>query len=70
MKRRKNNNKKNKVKSVKVALVLSAQPSQSVTGAGGVFMPTYGLVKEDAQPTRLFRTVNNFSIDDSRSTSE
>lgn len=45
MKRRKNNNKKNKVKSVKVALVLSAQPSQSVTGAGGVFMPTYGLVK-------------------------
>lgn len=35
----------NKVKSVKVVLVLSAQPSQSVTGAGRVFMPTYGFGK-------------------------
>lgn len=68
--KREKTKKKVKVKSVKVAFVLSAQPSQSVTGADRVFMPTYGLVKEDAQPTRLFRTVNNFSIDDSRSTSE
>lgn len=37
--------KTNKVKSVKVVLVLSAQPSQSVTGAGRVFMPTYGFGK-------------------------
>lgn len=68
--KREKTKKKVKVKSVKVAFVLNAQSSQSVTGADRVIMPTYGLVKEDAQPTRLFRTDNNFSIDDSRSTLE
>lgn len=43
--REKKTKKTNKVKSVKVVLVLSAQPSQSVTGAGRVFMPTYGFGK-------------------------